>query len=87
MLTVFQIFAGSPTSGPQGGGTPILLRGQGFKKGATVTIGGVPLTNVIVLHSKIILGTTGSHAQGTVNVVVTNPGGATSTLVNGYTYT
>jgi IPT/TIG domain len=84
---VLQLLSITPTSGTAAGGTPVILRGNGFRKGATVTAGGVPMTSVIILNSKTILAVTGAHTAGAVNVVVTNPGGATSTLVNGYTYT
>jgi hypothetical protein len=76
-----------PNSGATGGGTSVTITGTGFLAGATVSLGGAPATNVIVLNSTSISATTPAHAVGTVNVVVTNTDGQSGTLINGYTYT
>ena len=54
--------------------------------GATVSIGGVAATGVSFVNSTTLTATTGAHATGTVNVVVTNPDAQTGTLTNGYFY-
>lgn len=77
----------APNTGPAAGGTPFSIRGTGFLTGATVTIGGNPATGVVVENTNLIIGVTPAHAAGAVDVVVTNPGGATSTLVAAFTYT
>ena len=41
---------------------------------------------VAVVSSTSITATTAAHAAGAVNVVVTNSGGQSGTLTNGYTY-
>jgi glucose/arabinose dehydrogenase len=76
----------SPTSGSTSGGTPVTIGGTGFLTGATVTLGGTAATGVVVVNSTTITATTGAHAAGTVNVVVTNTDAQTGTLTNGYTY-
>src|SRR6185312_10833967 len=76
----------SPASGPTAGGTGVKLTGQNFASGATVTFGGAAATNVVVVTGTQITVKTPSHAQGSANVVVTNPGGQSATLANGFTF-
>ena len=80
------ITAVSPSSGPTAGGTPVTITGSGFIAGATVSIGGVAATSVVVASATSITAVTGAHAAGPVDVAVTNPGGAPGTLPAGYTY-
>jgi FKBP-type peptidyl-prolyl cis-trans isomerase FkpA len=75
-----------PASGTTAGGTGVTITGTAFASGATVTFGGTAATNVTLVNSTSITATTPIHAAGAVDVVVTNPGGLTSTLTNGYTY-
>jgi len=75
-----------PTSGPASGGTAVTISGSNFLSGASVTVGGVPLTGVTV-SSGSITGTTGaSSTAGPVNVIVTNPNAPAGSLANGFTY-
>ncbi len=83
--TAPKIDALSATSGPVSGGTAVTISGSGFATGATVTFGGTP-AGAIVVGSTTINTTTPSHASGPVNIVVTNPGGQSGTLTNGYVY-
>jgi hypothetical protein len=76
----------SPTTGLTTGGTPVTLTGQNFASGATVTFGGAAATSVVVVSATQITANTPSHAQGSVNVVVTNPDGQRGTLSSGFTY-
>jgi uncharacterized protein YjiK/methionine-rich copper-binding protein CopC len=76
----------SPTSGTTAGGTSVTIAGSGFAAGATVTFGGTAATGVTVVSATQITATTPAHAAGAVNVVVTNSGGLSGTLTNGYTY-
>ena len=76
----------APSSGPVAGGTAVTIAGTGFVTGATVTIGGVAATSVAVASATSITAVTGAHAAGAVDVVVTNPGGASGTLPSGFTY-
>ena len=74
------------TSGSSAGGTSVTIKGTNFESGATVTFGGVAATNVVVNSSTKIFCTTPAHAQGTVDVVVTNTNTASGTLSGGFTY-
>jgi hypothetical protein len=78
-------FSSSPTSGPTAGGTPITVSGTDFEPGATVTIGGLPAGNVVVVDSHTITATTPASAAGTANdLVVTNPDNTNGTLAKGW---
>src|SRR6185295_6676213 len=76
----------SPTSGPTAGGTAVTISGSGFAVGATVKFGNTSATNVNIVGSTTITATAPAHASGSVNVVVTNPGGQSATKTNGYSY-
>jgi acid phosphatase len=75
-----------PTSGPTAGGTAITISGSGFVSGATVSLGGTPATNVNVVNAGSITATTGAHAAGVVDLVVTNPDTQSATLVQSFSY-
>ena len=75
----------SPTSGPTSGGTAVTITGTNFAAGATVTICGVPATNVQVPSSTQITAMTGAGAAGTGDVSVT-VNGQTGRLPGGFTY-
>jgi hypothetical protein len=74
-------------SGSTTGGTSVTITGTGFVAGATVTIGGQPCTNVVVVSATSITCTTPAGATGAKDVVVTNPDTQAGTLTGGYTYT
>jgi len=76
----------SPAFGLQAGGTSVTIGGANFKPGATVTIGGVAATNVVIVNDTTITATTPAHAAGLVNVAVINSGPQPGTLANGYSY-
>ena len=82
-----RVSAISPTSGAASGGTAVTITGTNFLSGATVKLGGNMATNVTVAGSGTITATTPAHTAGTVDVVVTNGDGQSSTLNGGYTYT
>lgn len=75
----------TPNSGAAAGGTPITIVGTNFAGVTAVTIGGVPATALVVHDETTITCTTGAHAAGAVNVVVSDDSGPI-TKVNGYTY-
>ncbi|HVF88664.1 MAG TPA: IPT/TIG domain-containing protein, partial [Blastocatellia bacterium] len=77
----------SPNSGTINGGTPVTITGTNFAAGLTVAFGGAAATNVNVSNSTTITAVSPGHAAGGVNIVVTNPGGQSGTLVSGFTYT
>jgi phage-related protein len=74
------------TSGTNDGGTEVVITGTGFVTGATVTFGGTAATGVSVDSATQITCTTPAHANGAVDVVVTNTDTGTDTLTNGFTY-
>ena len=76
----------TPNSGSIIGGTAITVAGSGFLAGATVTVGGNAATAVTVNGDASISATTPAGAAGPADVVVTNPGGASSTLTGGFVY-
>jgi hypothetical protein len=75
-----------PVSGPTTGGTSITIYGSNFRSGATVKIGGVDATNVVVINDTKITCKTPSNSSGSKDVVVTNLNGQFGTLTNGFTY-
>jgi len=76
-----------PNTGPVEGGTDVTINGTNFASGATVTFGGNAATNVVVLNTRVISATTPAAVAGAVTVTVTNSGGKSGALANGYTYT
>lgn len=76
-----------PATGPDGGGTAIIIYGTDFVSGATVTIGGRAATGVLVSGSQTeIQCTTPRGTAGARDIVVTNPDGVSATLAGGFTY-
>ena len=79
------VFTGTPPLGPAAGGTMTTLKGMLFESGATVTVGGVPATNVNVVDAQTLTSTMPALPAGSVNdVVVTNPSGSSGVLTNGW---
>jgi hypothetical protein len=76
----------SPRWGSTAGGTSTTLFGSGFLPGATVSFGASGSPTVSFVDSSTITAATPAHAAGSVNVVITNPGGASAPLTNGFTY-
>jgi hypothetical protein len=75
----------APRSGPAAGGGSVTLSGQLFAPGATVTVGGVAASNVVVTPPYTITASMPAFDAGSAHdVVVTNPGGVSGTLRNGY---
>ena len=79
------VLSSTPGGGDAAGGTSIFLTGFGFLPGASVTVGAVPATNVVVTDYNNISATTPSLGPGTLNgVTVTNTDGSAGTLPNGW---
>lgn len=76
----------SPESGSTEGGTSVTITGTGFVDPPTVEFDGIPATAIVYVGATEITATTPSHAQGIVDVTVTNPDTQTATLTGGYTY-
>ena len=78
----------SPNNGSPAGATAITITGTNFTSSGTTTvsIGGNPATNVTVVSSTSITAATPAHAEGAVDVTVTNPNGENVTAAGGFTY-
>lgn len=74
-----------PTSGSAVGGTSVVITGTDFTGATTFTFGGTDATCTVDSDTQITC-TSPAHSAGTVDVVVTTPGG-TATSTGGYTYT
>ncbi len=82
-LSIPMIAALSPSSGPAGGGTVVVISGSGFQAGAAVTIGG-SLAGAVIGPSAITASTPPLTA-GTLNdVVITNPSGTVALYENAW---
>jgi hypothetical protein len=78
------VFSVAPTGGPAGGAN-VTIAGSDFLAGASLSIGGLPATNVVVTGFHSITATTPPFAAGTSHdVTVTNTDGSTGTLVKGW---
>jgi YD repeat-containing protein len=86
LYTPLAVVSISPRGGSTLGGTPVVLSGAKFQAGATVSIGGVPTTSVVVVNSTTITAVTGAHEAGLATVTVTNSDNLSGSLVNGYFY-
>ncbi len=80
-----QVFSITPARGPAAGGTSVRIGGSNFSPGATVTIGGVAATDVVVESAASITARTAAHAPGAGDVVVF-VGGQSAVLSGGFTY-
>jgi hypothetical protein len=82
----------SPPSGPTSGGTIVTIRGAGFASGATVKFGTIPAVSVEVLNETELRAVTPAGpfdfaSSKTVDVVVTNPDGASGEKNLSFTWT
>jgi hypothetical protein len=68
------------------GGANVRIIGENFQDGATVIIGGNAASNVIFDSPTELIVDVPAGTAGSADVVVTNPGGQSSTLVGGFTY-
>jgi hypothetical protein len=74
----------TPDRGPVGGGTSVIIAGQGLSGTTAVTFGNTAAVFVVNDDSRITA-TAPAHAAGAVAVVVTNPDGS-DTFVDGFSY-
>ena len=82
------LVAAEPATGPVAGGTLVLLKGSGFNADTQAYFGGMSAQVVEVPSSGFmaVLSPVGA-GPGLVDVVVTNPDGASATLEQGFEYT
>jgi hypothetical protein len=76
----------TPVKGPLEGGTPITIKGTGFLPGTTVTVGGVPATEVTVVDGATITARTPAGPAGPADIAVIRTDTQTATLPGGFTY-
>lgn len=92
----------APAGGGIAGGTAVTITGTGFEAGeqviggggqtpgaahgVTVTVGGVACTNVAVQDDGKLTCTTGAHAAGAADVIVTTQAGPSAALAGGFAY-
>jgi phosphatidylserine/phosphatidylglycerophosphate/cardiolipin synthase-like enzyme len=77
----------APETGAPNGGTSVTITGAYFVPGVTVTIGGVPASEVVVGNNGYtITATAPAHAAGSVDVVVTNPDNQSITRASCFKY-
>ncbi|HET8775779.1 MAG TPA: IPT/TIG domain-containing protein [Thermoanaerobaculia bacterium] len=82
----------APSTGPTSGGTTVTIQGTGFAAGATVKFGTIPAASVEAVSSTELRAVTpaGPFDFATtrmVDVIVTNPDGATGQKLLSYTWT
>lgn len=82
--TGLKIVSISPGCTTTDGGTAIVLTGTRFQSGATVTFGGVPASNAVVMDAATISATTPSLPAGEVTIEVRNPDGDSTTLTGSF---
>ena len=75
----------APGQGTIVGGTPITISGAYFTGATSVTIGGAPATNMVVVSSTTITAVTPAHDAGSVSITITTPN-RTSTFQNAFSY-
>jgi len=80
------VFTVSPSSGATLGNTRVKIRGQGLTFESKVQLGGVALSNIAWVNDQLLLGTTGPHAEGSVEVSVAQSDGTTIRTPNAFTY-
>ncbi len=78
------IFATNPKAGPSTGGTNLSLSGMLFQAPATVTIGGQPAANIVVVNPLSITCDAPALPAGSVNAITVTSGGLTGTLQNAF---
>jgi len=76
----------TPATGPETGGTPIVITGTDFSGAAGVTVGGVAATSFVVVDNETITATTPAGTVGDQDVVVADDAGNV-TEVDGFGYT
>ncbi len=81
------ILSVTPNFGPSAGGTVVVIAGQNFQSGATVSFGTTAATGVRLISAGTIQATTPALTAGLVTVTVSNPDGQLATLPGGFVAT
>lgn len=72
--------------GSAAGGTAVTITGSNFLSGATVLIGGVAASNVVIVSSNTATALTPANTVGAKIVSVTDTNGQFGAMTNGFTY-
>jgi hypothetical protein len=75
----------TPATGPATGGTLVTISGANFTTGASLTIGGVAVTDLTISSATSITAKTGAHAAGAADVFLTQSG-QSARLTGAFTY-
>ncbi len=75
-----------PVLGTSLGGETVYIAVDDSTGATGAKVGGAPLTSFAIVNGTSVSGVTAAHANGAVNVTVTNAVGESSPLVGGYTY-
>lgn len=75
-----------PSAGLVTGGTSVVIKGSGFMDGAKVRFGTNDAVSVEYWSPTTLKAQTPPGQKGSVDVIVTNPGGVSGTLAGGFTY-
>ena len=81
-----KVTAITPSVGSTTGDTAVTITGTEFMAGATVTIGGIPATAIVVQSTTSISAIAGVRPAGGAADVVVTSGGKTATLSNAFTF-
>lgn len=76
----------SPASGPQSGGTAIVITGRDFREGCKAYIGGELCTDIVLVDYKTITAVTPPGEEGSVDVTVINADMGLAVLKNGFKF-
>ncbi|MCA9515419.1 MAG: IPT/TIG domain-containing protein [Myxococcales bacterium] len=85
-IAPLRIGAVRPGVGPTDGGTVVVIEGDGFVAGSTVTVGGADATNVTLVSSTMLTAVTPAGAGGLADVVVQRPDGAQTVAAKAFGY-
>jgi len=75
----------APNSGPETGGTSVVVYGNSFTETTSITVGSSPLANQVLVDENTITGDTLSGVRGYVDVTAVD-GDVTFTMPDGYFY-
>lgn len=76
----------TPLHGPASGGTTLTLSGKYFRSGLTATLDGLTCHSPTVVSPTVFTCVTPAHSAGTVNLILTNEFGQSSSYVSAFTY-
>ncbi len=76
----------APPEIPVSGGVPIRIEGRGFEDGVTVTINGLPASDVVVVNDRLLTAVAPVGVLGPATLVVENPGQPRAQLVDATFY-